>query len=327
MWKLQRSAPVLTSYARMSPGDDGSASATVLPMMSKSSKTTPGVLALTDMRSVGRPSPARRSTHPLSPNDGIGLPDFPVERVELVAIREDHAIAGDDHAAMPEPLRRRPAAVRIEAPELFAGRGVEREHAQLGRRRVQHAVDHDRIRLHLRIPELVVRLVRPRHLQLADVLRRDLVQRRVVRVVGVAAVDGPVDVARLGRDGRWSQRRRAGVRVAYARRLECRLQNDGTTTLNAEAAEIRREPRRTAERLCFLRRRHAKFEMKSNPPSVLAALRLCGLCVKSCAPSVTLSHDLRARSFRRTARARSMAPTTTTRQSPASAHAPTDSTG
>ena len=39
--------------------------------------TTPGLLALTESPSTGRPSPARRSTHPLSPKDRMG---FPVSR-------------------------------------------------------------------------------------------------------------------------------------------------------------------------------------------------------------------------------------------------------
>ena len=67
-------APVFTSNARISPGALGSASGTVLPMMSKFSKTTPGVLALTDSPCTGRPSPARRSTQPLSPKLLIGRP-------------------------------------------------------------------------------------------------------------------------------------------------------------------------------------------------------------------------------------------------------------
>ena len=74
VWKLQRSAPVCTSKARMSPGALGSCSGTVLPMISRSSNTTPGVLALTESPSTGRPSPARRSTQPLSPKVRIGWP-------------------------------------------------------------------------------------------------------------------------------------------------------------------------------------------------------------------------------------------------------------
>ena len=57
-------------------GRPGSVSLTVLPMMSISSKTTPGVLALTDSDAAGRPSPSRRSTAPSTPNDGMGFPVF-----------------------------------------------------------------------------------------------------------------------------------------------------------------------------------------------------------------------------------------------------------
>ena len=53
VWKIQRSLPVFTSKARMWPGDPGSVSGTELPMISMSSKTTPGVLALTLRRSAG----------------------------------------------------------------------------------------------------------------------------------------------------------------------------------------------------------------------------------------------------------------------------------
>ncbi len=58
----------------MSPGDDGKLSLTVLPMMYRSSKTTPGELALTVTPSIRRPSPLRRSTRPESPKERIGLP-------------------------------------------------------------------------------------------------------------------------------------------------------------------------------------------------------------------------------------------------------------
>ena len=53
VWKIQRSLPVLTSNARMWPGEPGSVSGTVLPMISMSSKTTPGVLAVTVSLSAG----------------------------------------------------------------------------------------------------------------------------------------------------------------------------------------------------------------------------------------------------------------------------------
>ncbi len=75
VWKLQRSLPVSRSKARMSPGALGSCSGTVLPMISMSSNTTPGVLALTEISFAGRPNPSRKSTQPLSlPQPGIGLP-------------------------------------------------------------------------------------------------------------------------------------------------------------------------------------------------------------------------------------------------------------
>jgi hypothetical protein len=61
----------------MSPGVDGNASATVLPMMYRSPNTAPGVLALTETRSAGRSYAFRMSTKPAeSPNEGIGWPVF-----------------------------------------------------------------------------------------------------------------------------------------------------------------------------------------------------------------------------------------------------------
>ena len=47
------------------------------------------------------------------------------------------------------------------------GRGVEREHAQLRRRRVEHAVRDDRLALHLGALERVARVVGPGDLQRA----------------------------------------------------------------------------------------------------------------------------------------------------------------
>jgi hypothetical protein len=54
----------------------GSVSGTELPMISRSSKTTPGVLALTLSRSAGWSSPSRRSMRPPAPKDAIGWPVF-----------------------------------------------------------------------------------------------------------------------------------------------------------------------------------------------------------------------------------------------------------
>jgi len=163
-------------------------------MMSKFSKTTPGVLALTDSDVAGRSNPSRRSTLPSVPNDLIGCPVFLSSAQSYRAIGEHHSIARDNDAAVTKATRRRDSAAWVERPELAASRGVEREDAKFWRRRVEHSVDDDRIRLHLRSLEFVVCLVRPRDLQLGNVPRSDLVDRRVVRVIGVPAVDGPVDV-------------------------------------------------------------------------------------------------------------------------------------
>ena len=53
VWKIHRTFPLFTSNARMWPGDPGSVSGTLLPMISRSSKIAPGVLALTVRRSAG----------------------------------------------------------------------------------------------------------------------------------------------------------------------------------------------------------------------------------------------------------------------------------
>ena len=74
VWKIHRSLPVRTSNARMCPGVPGSVSGTLLPKMIRSSKIEPGVLALTEARSTGSPSPSRKSMRPSVPNVAMGLP-------------------------------------------------------------------------------------------------------------------------------------------------------------------------------------------------------------------------------------------------------------
>ena len=131
--------------------------------------------------------------HPSTVAEGRdGAPGFAIEGVEAVAVIEDHAITGHHHAAMAEARGGRRSVVGIEAPDRHAGGGVERDDVQLGRRGIHHAIDHDRIRLHLRAGERVLGVVCPRHLQLLHVGRRDLAQRGVVRVILAAAVHGPV---------------------------------------------------------------------------------------------------------------------------------------
>ena len=118
-----------------------------------------------------------------------------IECEKLVAIVEDDAIAGDDHATVAETRRGWLPVVRIIDPQLLAGHRVEREDVHFRGGGVQHAVDDDRIGLHLGPLELALRLERPRDLELRDVGRRDLTQRGVVRVIGVATVHRPVGVA------------------------------------------------------------------------------------------------------------------------------------
>ena len=93
-----------------------------------------------------------------------------------------------------------PEEGRILHPEGLARARVERLHQADAVRRVEHAVDHDRRRAELvRVAQLrpalaerrVDRLAPPHDLQVAYRLRVDLIQCRIARVAGVAAVDAP----------------------------------------------------------------------------------------------------------------------------------------
>ena len=83
------------------PGVPGSVSGTLLPMMMRSSKIAPGLLALTLARSAGMPSPSRRSMR--RPHRGSdGLAGALVERVQKIAIAHKDAIVVDRYAAVAE---------------------------------------------------------------------------------------------------------------------------------------------------------------------------------------------------------------------------------
>ena len=86
------------------------------------------------------------------------------------------------------------AQAEIAAPELLPGGRVQREGHQLRGEAVEDAADHQRAGVHqpLRLPGVV----HPSELQLADVGRIDLRQRRVVPPASIAEIDGPVDVRR-----------------------------------------------------------------------------------------------------------------------------------
>src|SRR5262249_11966454 len=118
-----------------------------------------------------------------------GLAGFLVQGVEETTVADKDPVLVDRHATVAKPRRRGGAAAWIELPDLSAGGRIERDHLQRRRRRIQHAVDDDRIALHFRGLERVVRVVRPRDLKPADVLWSDLTERRVPDVVD-AAVDG-----------------------------------------------------------------------------------------------------------------------------------------
>ena len=163
-------------------------------MMSISSNTTPGVLALT-VSAVDGPSEPFAHVHARrrSPNDRNRLAGLLVERPQLVAIREEHAIAGDDDAAMTEALvgglpslgsnvhSSRPVAassaktrslgvVAYSTPSTTIGFACISDPGNSSCVSYVHATCSSR-----------------------DVRRRDLIERRVVRVVVAAAVDWPVD--------------------------------------------------------------------------------------------------------------------------------------
>ena len=135
-------------------------------------------------------------------------PRIRVERPEIEARRHgQHAplVAalpiGD--AAPRRAARRRAKALAVAGapdPQRLAAAGVDRNDiARRARRRVQHAVDHQRRRLalHLRRRAEVAAVPTPRDLQILDVLRVDLIERRVVLRREAAAVDGPLDGAAL----------------------------------------------------------------------------------------------------------------------------------
>ena len=158
----------------------------------------------TDRQSLHGAIEAGAQIHPSVGTKGRdGFTGGAIQRIQPIAIIEQHAVARDHDAAMPDARRGRCAVVGIEAPELLARHGVERKHLQLGRGGVEHPINHDGIGLHLGAVELVVRLVAPRHFERGDVLGRDLSQCGEVRVLVIATIDGPIDgLALCGEDGR-----------------------------------------------------------------------------------------------------------------------------
>src|SRR5204863_367502 len=85
---------------------------------------------------------------------------------------------------------------RGEAPELASGRSLDRHDFQRGRGGVNYAVDHERVALNLRgIGPGLAGVISPREFEAADILRGNLLERRVVAGAFVAEVSRPVVIA------------------------------------------------------------------------------------------------------------------------------------
>ena len=131
-----------------------------------------------------------------------------VERPEKAPVAHEHAVPVHRDAPMPEPGSGRRTAARVELPDLASGLRVDRDHLQRRRRGIEHAVDDDRVALHLGALEGVVRVVGPGDLERRDVVPIDLRERGVADVVD-AAVDRPRHIVPLQRrHGRAGQARK-----------------------------------------------------------------------------------------------------------------------
>ena len=125
--------------------------------------------------------------------------------VALVIIPVGHAAVLPAHVGGPvEPV----VGLRVVRPGQLAGARVERRHLPEGRAQVDHAVDHQRHRLE-RARTDVLALAgdfgldgapAPGDLEVVEVLRRDLIERGVLRVGRVVAEVAPLGVGLRLRD-------------------------------------------------------------------------------------------------------------------------------
>ncbi len=120
-------------------------------------------------------------------------------------------------------LATRPFGQTVD-PLQLAGRGVESHHrTPRPARRVQRAVDHERRGLEPIFWHRteVVGLEPPGDLQVGEIVRGDLVERRIARMTQVASVGGPLagGGARLGRDGRDRREKSRGQHAAGSERI------------------------------------------------------------------------------------------------------------
>ena len=151
---------------------------------------------------TSRSRPSVSSTIPFLPNVGMGRPGLGVERDELIARRDEEeprVVLAVGPVGEPAILFSRGAIAAfafVEAvhPERLAGGRVDGDDVTPGAGgEVQHAADHQRRDFPVVVGRgaEVVGLPAPDDLELLDVLRVDLVQRRVLGVALIAAVVAP----------------------------------------------------------------------------------------------------------------------------------------
>ena len=159
---------------------------------------------------------------PLSPNASLGCAGLRVEREELRAARAEHDLRRRLRVAGPvfDAARRGTARFPwdLEDPHFFARRRIERHHASVWRRDVHHAVDNERGGLagseaRAASPSTPPRrgrrrgrrrgssrrhgrgwgshVIHPGHIQLADIRRGDLRERRETHAASIMAVGRP----------------------------------------------------------------------------------------------------------------------------------------
>ena len=136
----------------------------------------------------------RKSMRPPTPHFGSGLPvlassEYTYSRMPA-KIRSSRSAAPVSDTPVVSPGR----SARVELPELLPGRCVHRKDFLRGRISVKNAVDDDRVRF--QCARTVADVIGPGDLQLIDVARVDLFQRRIPHSTRVTGGDGPLDVRR-----------------------------------------------------------------------------------------------------------------------------------
>jgi hypothetical protein len=127
-----------------------------------------------------------------------------VERVESTAGAEENSLLAPVRPPRHAAIHVRLGCTireRIEAPEHRPAIGPERDDRECGGGGIEHPVDDDRRRLDLRSGTLgpVAGAIRPRNVQLRNVVTIDFVEWRIACVAGIAARDAPIASRRIGR--------------------------------------------------------------------------------------------------------------------------------